>query len=142
MVALARYCEFYGNAAALHHGTTIPFLQGYTVMTIKEPHGVCAGIIPWNYPVSLLKRADPASPTLLTVIRDGLGPNLWPHRSRSPRGRKRARVQASGGRMPIHPPPRDSRNPSRVSGRCPEHRHGVRTRSRGLACGASGCRPY
>jgi aldehyde dehydrogenase (NAD+) len=55
--ALARYFEFYGGAADKHHGTTIPYQQGYTVLTVKEPHGVTGHIIPWNYPIQILGRS-------------------------------------------------------------------------------------
>jgi aldehyde dehydrogenase (NAD+) len=55
--ALARYLEFYGGAADKHHGTTIPYQQGYTVLTVKEPHGVTGHIIPWNYPIQILGRS-------------------------------------------------------------------------------------
>lgn len=44
----ARYFEFYGGAADKIHGETIPYLEGYTVLTLKEPHGVTGHIIPWN----------------------------------------------------------------------------------------------
>ena len=43
--ALARYMEFYAGAADKLHGDTIPYLR-YTVYTLREPHGVCAHIIP------------------------------------------------------------------------------------------------
>ncbi|MDB4122477.1 aldehyde dehydrogenase family protein, partial [Octadecabacter sp.] len=39
-VALARYLEFYGGAADKITGETIPYLNGYTVYTLREPHGV------------------------------------------------------------------------------------------------------
>ena len=44
--ALARYMEFYAGAADKLHGDTIPYLEDYTVYTLREPHGVCAHIIP------------------------------------------------------------------------------------------------
>ena len=50
-LALARYLEFYGGACDKIHGETIPYLDGYTVYTLREPHGVTAHIIPWNYPM-------------------------------------------------------------------------------------------
>jgi aldehyde dehydrogenase (NAD+) len=46
----ARYFEFYGGAADKLHGQVIPFLDGYTVNVLREPHGVTGHIIPWNYP--------------------------------------------------------------------------------------------
>ncbi|MGY3438188.1 MULTISPECIES: aldehyde dehydrogenase family protein [unclassified Marinovum] len=56
-VALARYCEFYGGAADKVHGTTIPYLDGYTVYTLREPHGVTGHIVPWNYPMQIIGRS-------------------------------------------------------------------------------------
>ena len=57
VVALARYLEFYGGAADKLHGETIPFLPGYTVYTLREPHGVTGHIIPWNYPMQIIGRS-------------------------------------------------------------------------------------
>lgn len=56
-VALARYLEFYGGACDKIHGETIPYLDGYTVYTLREPHGVTAHIIPWNYPMQIIGRS-------------------------------------------------------------------------------------
>ncbi len=56
-VALARYMEFYGGAADKLHGETIPYLDGYTVYTLREPHGVTGHIIPWNYPMQIIGRS-------------------------------------------------------------------------------------
>ncbi|SDF56314.1 aldehyde dehydrogenase (NAD+) [Salipiger thiooxidans] len=56
-VALARYCEFYGGAADKIHGETIPYLDGYTVYTLREPHGVTGHIVPWNYPMQIIGRS-------------------------------------------------------------------------------------
>lgn len=56
-LALARYLEFYGGAADKVTGETIPYLQGYTVYTLREPHGVTGHIIPWNYPMQILGRS-------------------------------------------------------------------------------------
>ncbi len=57
VTALARYLEFYGGAADKVHGTTIPYLEGYTVYTLREPHGVTGHIIPWNYPMQIIGRS-------------------------------------------------------------------------------------
>ncbi len=57
VVALARYLEFYGGAADKLHGTTIPYLNDYTIYTLREPHGVTAHIIPWNYPMQIIGRS-------------------------------------------------------------------------------------
>jgi aldehyde dehydrogenase (NAD+) len=56
-VALARYLEFYGGAADKVHGETIPFAAGYTALTLREPHGVTAHIVPWNYPMQIIGRS-------------------------------------------------------------------------------------
>jgi aldehyde dehydrogenase (NAD+) len=53
---LARYFEFYGGAADKLHGQTIPFLAGHQVSLLREPLGVTAHIIPWNYPAQMLGR--------------------------------------------------------------------------------------
>ncbi len=55
--ALARYLEFYGGAADKIGGETIPYLDGYTVYTLREPHGVTGHIIPWNYPMQIVGRS-------------------------------------------------------------------------------------
>ena len=56
-VALARYLEFYAGSADKLHGATIPYLDGYTVYTLREPHGVTGHIIPWNYPMQIIGRS-------------------------------------------------------------------------------------
>ncbi len=56
-VALARYLEFYGGAADKVMGDTIPFANGYTAFTWREPHGVTAHIVPWNYPMQIIGRS-------------------------------------------------------------------------------------
>ena len=56
-VALARYLEFYGGAADKVHGETIPFANGYTTFTLREPHGVTGHIVPWNYPMQIIGRS-------------------------------------------------------------------------------------
>jgi aldehyde dehydrogenase (NAD+) len=56
-LALARYLEFYGGAADKLHGQTIPYLDDYTVYTVREPHGVTGHIVPWNYPMQIVGRS-------------------------------------------------------------------------------------
>ena len=56
-VALARYLEFYGGAADKVLGETIPVVNGYTAFTLREPHGVTAHIVPWNYPMQIIGRS-------------------------------------------------------------------------------------
>jgi aldehyde dehydrogenase (NAD+) len=55
-LALARYMEFYAGAADKVMGETIPYLDGYTVYTLREPHGVTGHIVPWNYPMQIAGR--------------------------------------------------------------------------------------
>lgn len=57
VIALARYLEFYGGAADKLMGETIPYLDGYTVYTLREPHGVTGHIVPWNYPMQIIGRS-------------------------------------------------------------------------------------
>lgn len=61
VTATMRYYEFYGGAGDKIHGDTIPYLNGYTALTMREPHGVVAGIIPWNYPMQILARVAGAA---------------------------------------------------------------------------------
>jgi len=63
-LALARYFEFYAGAADKLHGETLPYLDGYTVYTLREPHGVCAHIVPWNYPMQIIGRSVGAALTV------------------------------------------------------------------------------
>jgi aldehyde dehydrogenase (NAD+) len=57
ITVLARYFEFYGAGADKVHGMVLPFLDGYTVNVLREPLGVTAHIIPWNYPAQMLGRS-------------------------------------------------------------------------------------
>jgi aldehyde dehydrogenase (NAD+) len=54
--AMARYMEFYAGAADKVTGETIPYLNGYTVYTLREPYGVTGHIAPWNYPMQIAGR--------------------------------------------------------------------------------------
>jgi len=80
--ALARYFEYYAGAADKLHGETLPYQAGYTVFTIREPHGVTGHIVPWNYPMQIFGRSvgaalaagnacvvKPAEDACLTVLR-------------------------------------------------------------------------
>ncbi|MEM1376495.1 MAG: aldehyde dehydrogenase family protein [Pseudomonadota bacterium] len=82
--ATQRYFEYYGGAADKVHGEQIPFLSTHTAYTVREPHGVVAGIIPWNYPMQIFARVagaalamgntlivKPAEDASLTAIRIG-----------------------------------------------------------------------
>jgi acyl-CoA reductase-like NAD-dependent aldehyde dehydrogenase len=53
--------EFYIGAINKIMGETIPTLPGHFNYTIREPIGVCALIVPWNYPLMLtLWKLSPA----------------------------------------------------------------------------------
>ncbi len=55
--ALVRYFEFYAGACDKLHGDTLPYQNGYSVMTWREPHGVTGHVIPWNYPMQIFGRS-------------------------------------------------------------------------------------
>jgi aldehyde dehydrogenase (NAD+)/betaine-aldehyde dehydrogenase len=57
ITATARYFEYYGAAADKHHGETIPYTKGMTVLALRVPHGVTGHIIPWNYPSQIFGRS-------------------------------------------------------------------------------------
>jgi aldehyde dehydrogenase (NAD+) len=57
MILAARYFEFYGGAADKFHGEVIPYQHGYDVAMYREPHGVVAVILPWNYPAQQIGRS-------------------------------------------------------------------------------------
>jgi len=53
----ARYCEYYGGAADKLHGHEIPYLNDFQVVMLREPYGVTAHILPWNYPAQMFGRS-------------------------------------------------------------------------------------
>ena len=57
-----RYFDFYAGAADKLLGSSIPLGPRYIDYTVREPWGVCAQIIPWNYPMQVLARC--AAPAL------------------------------------------------------------------------------
>jgi len=60
----ARYFEYYGGAADKLHGQIVPFLAGYSALVTREPYGVTAHILPWNYPAQMFGRS--LAPALAT----------------------------------------------------------------------------
>lgn len=52
----ARYFEFYGGIADKIMGNTIPLGPGFLDFTVREPIGVSAHIVPWNYPIQISSR--------------------------------------------------------------------------------------
>jgi aldehyde dehydrogenase (NAD+) len=49
----ARYFEFFAGVADKIMGHTIPLGPGYLDYTVREPIGVSAQIVPWNYPIQI-----------------------------------------------------------------------------------------
>jgi acyl-CoA reductase-like NAD-dependent aldehyde dehydrogenase len=49
----ARYFEFFAGIADKIMGNTIPLGPGFLDFTIREPIGVSAQIVPWNYPIQI-----------------------------------------------------------------------------------------
>src|SRR5207247_9645386 len=54
---LVRYLESDAGDCDKLTGETIPYQEGYTVLTWREPHGVTGHIIPWNYPMQIFGRS-------------------------------------------------------------------------------------
>ncbi|MFC7391707.1 aldehyde dehydrogenase family protein [Scopulibacillus cellulosilyticus] len=59
--AAARYFEYYAGVADKVLGETIPIEPGILDYTVREPVGVTAHIIPWNYPLQVLSRSTAAA---------------------------------------------------------------------------------
>jgi acyl-CoA reductase-like NAD-dependent aldehyde dehydrogenase len=61
--------EFYGGAVTKLSGSTIPSIPNYFNYTLKESIGVCAQIVPWNYPLLMAAwKVAPAIAAGNTVI--------------------------------------------------------------------------
>jgi aldehyde dehydrogenase (NAD+) len=60
----ARYFEYYGGAADKLHGQIVPYMAGLNAMVTREPYGVTAHILPWNYPAQMFGRS--LAPALAT----------------------------------------------------------------------------
>lgn len=57
----AQYFRFYGGAADKVTGETLPIVTDHLAMTVREPHGVVASIVPWNYPMQIFARVAGAA---------------------------------------------------------------------------------
>jgi aldehyde dehydrogenase (NAD+)/betaine-aldehyde dehydrogenase len=65
----ARYFEFFAGVADKIMGNTIPLGPGFLDYTVREPIGVSAQIIPWNYPIQIGARGvAPAIASGCTVV--------------------------------------------------------------------------
>jgi acyl-CoA reductase-like NAD-dependent aldehyde dehydrogenase len=82
VAAAAGYFEFFAGVADKVFGSSIPLGSGFLDFTVREPLGVSAQIVPWNYPLRLASRgiapalacgnavvAKPAAEAGLSVVR-------------------------------------------------------------------------
>jgi len=60
----ARYFEYYAGLADKVQGESIPLGPDHVDFTVREPLGVTAHIVPWNYPLDLFARS--VAPALAT----------------------------------------------------------------------------
>ena len=67
-----------GFACDKLHGDTLPYERGYTVMTVRIPHGVTGHIIPWNYPMQIAGRSVRES----SVLHQGSAEQVFQRRHR------------------------------------------------------------
>jgi len=51
--AAAECLQYFGGWADKVHGETVPVKGNYFTYTLREPLGVCAAIVPWNFPLLL-----------------------------------------------------------------------------------------
>lgn len=84
ILAAAEHFRYYAGWTTKLYGSTVPAGEDLLVYTLREPVGVCAGIIPWNYPIIMAARKiapalaagntivlKPAEQTPLTALRLG-----------------------------------------------------------------------
>lgn len=57
----ARYFEYYAGVADKILGETIPISHDIIDYTVREPVGVTAHIVPWNYPLQIMARGTAAA---------------------------------------------------------------------------------
>src|ERR1700694_1720450 len=82
VAAAAGYFEFFAGVADKVFGSSIPLGAGFVDFTLREPLGISAQIVPWNYPLRLASRgiapalacgnavvAKPAAEAGLSVIK-------------------------------------------------------------------------
>ena len=84
VAAAAAFFEYFGGVADKVFGSSIPLGQGFVDFTLREPLGISAQIVPWNYPLRLASRGiapalacgnavvtKPAAEAGLTILRLG-----------------------------------------------------------------------
>ena len=82
VAAAAAYFEFFAGVADKVFGSSIPLGRGFVDFTLREPLGVSAQIVPWNYPLRIASRgiapalacgnavvAKPAAEAGLSIVR-------------------------------------------------------------------------
>src|SRR5712692_755445 len=82
VAAAAGYFEYFAGVADKVFGSSIPMGKGFVDFTLREPLGVSAQIVPWNYPLRIASRgiapaltcgnavvAKPAAEAGLSVVR-------------------------------------------------------------------------
>lgn len=69
VASAARTFEYYAGACDKLQGCTIPLDADHLAYTVLEPVGVCAQVVPWNYPIATLARGlAPALAAGCTVV--------------------------------------------------------------------------
>src|SRR5678816_4866834 len=72
----ARVFEFYAGAVTRLYGQTIPVAKGGFDFTLRQPMGVIAAIVPWNFPFPIACwKVAPALAAGNTVILKPAGPS-------------------------------------------------------------------
>ena len=82
VAAAAGYFEYFAGVADKVFGSSIPLGKGFVDFTLREPLGVSAQIVPWNYPLRIASRgiapalasgnavvAKPAAEAGLSIVR-------------------------------------------------------------------------
>src|SRR3989475_5744049 len=62
VAAAAGYFEYFAGVADKVFGSSIPLGAGFVDFTLREPLGVSAQIVPWNYPLRLAPRGSAPAP--------------------------------------------------------------------------------
>src|SRR3989442_15465711 len=60
--AAAGYFEFFAGVADKVFGSSIPLGKGFVDFTLREPLGISAQIVPWNYPLRLASLGTAPAP--------------------------------------------------------------------------------
>lgn len=67
--ALVRTLRYYGELADKEHGEITPTVEGELSMVTREPAGVVAAVVPWNFPLTLAGwKIGPALAAGCTVV--------------------------------------------------------------------------